>query len=460
MLLPAGPFALVARAAGAPAEAPPALPHPNVAEVAWLAAGVLALLLGNALFAAAETAFVGCRRTRLQQLQEEGSRGAGRATKLLEEPGRVLTAIELAGSTLRVCATLLTVFTALGAGLSLGATLLAAFFVFVLLFFGEFLAKALVVERADSVTILLAPFLDLFSRALYPVVGLLSWVTTRMARTSTGGLLAKSPFVTEEEIKIFAEQGVEAGAIEEEEKEMIHSIFDFSDTVVREVMVPRIDITAVEHTASLDEILVAILEEGHSRIPIYEDSIDNIVGILHARDVLAALSAGGKRAFDLKTMELRPPYFIPENKKLDELLQEFRVTKTPIAIVLDEYQGTAGLVTIEDVVEEIVGDIVDEWDIEEPQTRQLAPNVAVFDARAGLDDVSDYLDVCFPEEQRGTLGGFVFDLFGKLPSIGDTVQYQNLDLTVEKVDGHRILEVRVTVTERPNPNSDQPEGGS
>ncbi|MGQ9699012.1 MAG: hemolysin family protein, partial [Armatimonadota bacterium] len=283
----------------------------------------------------------------------------------------------------------------------------------------------------------------------------------------------RSPYVTEEEIKIFAEQGVEAGELEEEEKEMIHSILEFTDTVVREVMVPRIDITAVDIDSSLEQVLEAILKEGHSRIPVYEGSIDNIIGILHARDVLNEIaraqgilyphrfgdaSPGPARpGFSLRQMradnKLRAPYFIPENKKISELLKELRMSKTPIAIVVDEYGGTAGLVTIEDLLEEIVGEIMDEWDVEEEMIRPVDENCVIFDARVPVEDVNETLSVDLPDDEFETIGGFVFGLFGKLPSAGDTIEYKDLSFTVEKADSHRIMEVRACRTPREDRSS-------
>lgn len=420
---------------------------------------------------AAETSLISVRRSRLTQLEEEGSKRASRALRLLDDPARFTTTIDRVGELAAVVGAVAA--WGFGSGLhprygGLAALLcfLAAFF-----FFGNIVPKTLAALKPDWLALAMAGWIDRLSLLIYPTVNWFQGLAAVAVRAGGGEVQDRSPYVTEEEIKIFAEQGVEAGELEEEEKEMIHSILEFTDTVVREVMVPRIDITAVDIDDSLEDVLKAILEEGHSRIPVYEGSIDNIIGILHARDVLSEITrtqgflphphrAGDaapvptRPGFSLRQMradnKLRAPYFIPENKKISELLKEFRTSKTPIAIVVDEYGGTAGLVTIEDLLEEIVGEIMDEWDVEEEMIRQVDENCMVFDARVPVEDVNEALSVDLPDDEFETIGGFVFGLFGKLPSVGETISYKDLDFTVEKADSHRIMEVKACKTQRPD----------
>lgn len=433
-------------------------------DTANLSIAVAAILV-KALLEAIETALISVRRARLNQLQEDGDKRAARVLQLLENPSRFTTSIDRIGEVASVAGA---VAAWLGTAQFFRASPLESYaaalglvcYIVALFFFGNVVPKTLASIKPDWLALTTAGWVDRMAGLVYPLVAFLERLAGVLVKAGGGEVSDRSPYVTEEEIKIFAEQGVEVGELEEEEKEMIHSIFEFTDTIVREVMVPRIDITAVDVDASLEEVLEAILKEGHSRIPVYEGTIDNIVGILHARDVLDELARahglmgpGGESAssqpcsFSLAQMradgKLRPPYFIPENKKISELLRELRTTKTPIAIVVDEYGGTAGLVTIEDLLEEIVGEIMDEWDVEEVMIRPIDENCAVFDARTPIEDVNETLSVSLPDDEFETIGGFVFGLFGKLPSAGETISYQNVEFTVENADGHRITEVRV-----------------
>jgi putative hemolysin len=234
--------------------------------------------------------------------------------------------------------------------------------------------------------------------------------------------------------------GEEEGIIEEEEQEMIYSIFEIGETLAREIMVPRIDVVAITAATPVKEALDIILEVGHSRIPAYEETIDNIVGILYARDLLAHFR-DGEPEIALRDM-LRPAYFIPEAKKVDQLLEELQQRKVHIAIVVDEYGGTAGLVTIEDILEEIVGEIQDEYDAEEPFIEVITPNEVVFNARVDLDDVNRLLEIELPTTESDTLGGLIYSQLGRVPTVGDEVLIDGVRLSVLSVAGRRIKKIR------------------
>jgi len=224
---------------------------------------------------------------------------------------------------------------------------------------------------------------------------------------------------------------------------MIQSIFDFSDTLVREVMVPRIDVAGVTLETPMLQALEVILKAGHSRIPVYRDSIDNIQGILYAKDLLKYLRDG--RTDTPLARIVRPAYFIPESKKVDELLQELQQRRVHMAVVVDEYGGTAGLVTIEDLLEEIVGEIQDEYDSEEPTFEAVNSHEYLFDARVPIDEVNKLLDVELPSEGGDTLGGFIYSQLGKVPAPGDRIEFANVAIEVLSVAGRRIKQVRATV---------------
>ncbi len=254
---------------------------------------------------------------------------------------------------------------------------------------------------------------------------------------------------------MLVEAGEEEGVIEIEEKQMIHSIFDFTDTVARQVMVPRTDIDAAPVNASLMELLNTITTTGHTRIPIYEENIDSIIGIVHAKDLLPILQEG-RPEFDMHEV-VREAYFIPETKDVDELLAEFRHGNIQMAIVRDEYGGTAGLVTVEDLLEEIVGEIRDEYDVEEPMVHSSDADRALVSARMSVDDLNEHMSLDIPEsEEYETIGGFVFDLFGRQPEEGECVSWRNLDFVVAELDAGRLQKIEVIRTDRPI----EPEDGS
>jgi putative hemolysin len=247
--------------------------------------------------------------------------------------------------------------------------------------------------------------------------------------------------VTEEEIKTLVDAGEEEGVIQEEEKDMIYSIFELGDTLAREVMVPRIDVVALDVTTPMLDALDAIMEAGHSRIPIYEETIDNVAGVLYAKDLLPFLR-DGRTDVALRNV-LREAYFIPETKRASDLLPDLQQRRVHMAIVVDEYGGIAGLVTIEDLLEEIVGEIQDEYDTEDPFFEYISDNEYVFDARVDLDDLNRLMSVALPTEDSDTLGGFIYTELGKVPVVGDRVAFADLSLTVESVAGRRIKKVRV-----------------
>ena len=254
--------------------------------------------------------------------------------------------------------------------------------------------------------------------------------------------LAGRKRVTEAEIQQLMNAGEEEGLINEEENEMIQSIFALGDTVVREIMVPRTDMAYVTVDATVREVLSSIIACGHSRIPVFDGTIDNIVGLVYAKDLLKFWGMD-ESAVVLKNI-LRPPYFIPESKNLEELLHEFKKKRIHIAIVIDEYGGTSGLVTIEDLLEQIVGDIQDEYDLEEEWLVEDADGVAVVDARLPIEELEEHFGIKIEREKFDTVGGLIFHLTGQIPAVGEEVENGSILLTVLEADERKISKVRIT----------------
>jgi putative hemolysin len=417
---------------------------------------IIALLIFlNALFVAAEFSLVRVRRTRIEQLVEEGTRGARRVERLLSQPGRFLAVIQIGltfvgflaatfagASIVGDLSTLLTPL--LGNNAELVSLLLVTAVVALFnILFGELVPKAVAFVYAERLAFLFAWPVDVLGRILAPLVWLLTTLTQAITRLF-GIADSQQERVTAEELMILVERGSEQGVIEAEEQQMIGAVLELGERRVHEVMIPRIDIKAVPLTASFDEMIDVIVGEGHSRIPVYDETIDNVSGILYAKDLLPALAKGEQP--DIRSL-LRTPQFVPESISVDDLLHSFQRSKVHIAIVLDEYGGTAGLVTIEDLIEEIVGEIQDEYDVEEePMIVPVSENEARVDGRASVDDLGEHFSVELngaDSDEYDTVGGLVYHLIGGVPTVGDVVEVDGLTLTVETTDGRRVGKVLV-----------------
>jgi putative hemolysin len=403
------------------------------------------LLLLSALFSAAETAFFAANRLRLRQRAEAGEAAAGVADRLLDEPGRIVTTLLVADNVVNVGASVVAAVFFVG----LFGPRLAALYAFLvmsalLLVVGEIAPKNLAGRYADGIAVALARPVLLLSRLLSPLIRLLSAASSVVVRPLGGRVNVNSPLVTEEEIRELVKMGEEEGVIEQDEREMIHSIFEFGDTVAREVMVPRIDMDVLEDRATAGEAAQLIIQTGHSRVPIFHESVDNIVGVLNVKDLLRPLLGGHMTAAVTEVM--RPAYYIPESKRLDELFREMQRRKAPLAIVVDEYGGTSGLVTIEDLLEEIVGPMMDEHDVEERLVEVVNDQVALVDGRASVEELNDQLHLGLPLGEVDTIGGFVYSLLGHVPQPGERIPYDGLEITVEQVEGQRIGKVKITRT--------------
>jgi putative hemolysin len=412
------------------------------------------LILLNGLFVAAEYSLVRVRRTRIEQLVEEGSRGARRVERLIAQPGRFLAVIQIgltfvgflaaafAGVTIvddlsRTLATVPILAPQAELIALLIVTGLVSLFTIV---FGELVPKAIAFAYAERLAFLFAVPVDLLGRLIAPLVWLLTTITGAITRVF-GISGAQQERFTAEELMILVERGSEQGIIEAEEQQMIGAVLELGQQRVHEVMVPRIDIVALPATATLDQMVETIVREGHSRIPIYEDTIDNVIGILYAKDLLPFLT--NRQLPTIKNI-LRTPLFVPESVSVDDLLHSLQRRKVHIAIVLDEYGGTAGLVTIEDLIEEIVGEIQDEYDVEEPMVEALSDDEARIDGRASIDDLTAHFGIELNQtdrEQYDTVGGLIYHEIGGVPVVGDTVEVGGLTLTVESTDGRRVGKV-------------------
>jgi len=421
---------------------------------------ILLLILLNGFFVAAEIAFVTVRRTRLDELADEGDRRAARALRLLKDPGRFLAVIQVAitflgalasavaaVSIVELLATPLSGVSWIGERAGALALLLVTLLVSIVsIVLGELIPKGFALANPDRIALAASGPISLFAKIVSPLVALLVLLTKGISKPF-GIDPTRTPELSAAEIRLIVEQGSQQGVLEAEEEQMISAVMSLSDSKLHEVMVPRIDIVAIDQEATFDEAVEVVLKEGHSRTPLYRESVDHIVGILYAKDLLRLIAAGGPRP-RLRDI-MRPALFVPESQSVDDLLHELQRRKVHMAVVLDEYGGTAGLVTIEDLLEEIVGEIQDEFDEEEPMKVEIGPGEVILDGRADIDDLTELVEPALEledDEEYDTLGGFVYHRIGRVPVVGDAVVIEPFVITVIKVSGRRVGKVRVRWT--------------
>jgi CBS domain containing-hemolysin-like protein len=432
-----------------------------VIDIVWGSVAIIALLFVEAFLALARAAFVNSHPAKLKSLYEEAERRVELAVRIASEASRLILSLRAALTLSRLFLIGLSLAT-YAAPLYLEGQATWVAMVGMLLAIGlimglvEFFAENLALRDPEIWAVRVAPIVAIFEAIFAPIGWVLVRSAGRITGVSSGG---EHPLVTEAEIMTLVDAGEEEGVIEEDEKAMIYSIFQLADTLAREVMIPRIDMLAIEENTSLIDATEELLKTGHSRAPVFSDTVDNVVGLLYAKDLLAAWRQGGQHQTVANLC--REAFFVPEAKKVDDLLAEMQAKRVHMAIVVDEYGGTAGLVTIEDVVEEIVGEIRDEYDFaEELPFQVLQEGDFLFSGGIDVDDVNQLTQAQLPKETSETLGGFIYGQLGKVPAVGETVDAGGLRLTVEEISGRRISKVRARRLERPAAKSKENEANS
>jgi len=426
---------------------------------AWLelTAIVISLVLA-ALAASAETSLTSISRVRLRQLVEQKVPQAIVVERLHQDPNAYLSTILIVNTVAIIVASSAATLLALHLYQQRVAEWLVSLVLsLVVLIACEITPKTLALQRAERVALRMARLVAWATWVMRPIVFVLTAITRLILRMLGGRAQVRGPFVTEEELKMLVSVGEEEGVLEEEEREMIHGIFEMGDMLVRELMVPRTDLVAIEVNEPVEKAVDLVTKHGHTRIPVYDGNLDHIVGVLYAKDLLRAVVRG-----EHKTLReiARKPYFTPESNKVQDVLRDLRKNRVHMAIVVDEYGGTAGAVTIEDILEEIVGPIQDEYDIgEEDEIQFISPNEVVLDGRVSVDDVNELLKLSIAADDYDTIGGYVLNQLGAAPKVGATLKLGNAELRVEAVQGTRIKKVRIksqTPFQIPEPSRDQP----
>ncbi len=418
---------------------------------------IIIFIFLNAVFAAAEIAVVTLRRTRIKQLVDAGNKRAIVLDKLREHPNRFLATIQIGITLVAVLAsaiggaTLVKVIKPIlmnipipfisASSEAISIIIVAAIITYFFIVFGELIPKSIALSNPEAVGLMIAPVIEKFSKIAMPFVQVLRISTNILLKPFGKRAFSERGYISEEEIKLLLEEGKERGIFEAEEKELIHSIFEFTDMSAKEVMVPSTQMATISLGMSPEDIKTIIAEEQFSRYPVIGKDLNDIRGILHARDFLTALAKGGS---DIRKL-IKPPFFIPDTLKISILLREMQRKRTHMALVIDEYGGVSGLVTMEDLLEEIVGEIRDEYDVESPVI-QISDGTFRMDASISIRDLKEDYEIEIPEStEYETLSGFLLTTLQRIPKIGDVVETEGKKITVLEMVGQRIAKIKLEI---------------
>ncbi len=412
--------------------------------VQLVAIGILVFL--SAFFSSSETALVTVNKIRMKNLAENGDKRAAKVLKVTSDSGKMLSAILIGNNIVNLSASSIAtilaidIFGDIGSGIATGALTL------IILIFGEVSPKTMATIKADSFALVIAGAIDILMFVLTPVIFIINTFASGVLRLLRINPDEVDKAMTEDEIRTIVDESQESGAIEDEEREMIHNVFDFGDSLAKEVMIPRIDMTFVHVDASYEELIEIYRENKYTRLPVYEESTDYILGIINMKDVILIEDT---QKFSIRDI-IREPYFTYEHKNTSDLFMEMRQASIPLAIVLDEYGVTAGLVTLEDLLEEIVGEIRDEYDSdEEDAIEQLSECEYMILGSTNLDDVNDALDVEFESDDYDTIGGYCLQLLDHLPEENETIVTEDgIIIEIKEVDKNRIERIYIRVPEQ------------
>ena len=397
----------------------------------------------SAFFSSSEVALISITRAKVRTLSNEGKPGATAVAALKESPEHLLITILIGNTVVNIAAAAIATAIAIRMFGNIGVGIATGFVVIVLLVFGEIGPKIYAARASDSYALTVAPVILFLSRIFTPVI----WVVDRVSPTFGIGKETSEPAVTEEEIKEWIDVGKEDGTIEQGEQDMLYSVLEFGDTPAREIMTPRVDAVLMEDTNTIDEAIRIFNDTGFSRIPVYHEQIDNVTGVLNVKDVFSAM-VSQRKVNSIKEI-MYDPTFVPETKKIDDLLKELQVRRVQIAVVIDEYSSFVGIVTVEDILEELVGDIMDEYDTEEPDIQQIADGVYVVDAQMWVEDINEKIEISLPtDESYETVGGLLIDRLGHIPQHpGEKVEIEGgrVTLVVIQMHGRRIVKVKCVI---------------
>ena len=409
----------------------------NLIQIIFL----IVLLIGSAFFSASETALMSLSKIRIRYMQDEGVKGAKLVSSLIENPNKLLSSILVGNNVVNIAATSISTSLFIGLMGEKGVALATAVMTVLVLIFGEITPKTIAANNSEKVSLLVSKPIKAIIFILRPIVWIFNIITNIIFKlfgiTNKG---AKS-FITEEELKTMVNVSHEEGVLEMEEREIINNVFEFGDMQAKNAMVQRIDMVAIDMEDSYDEIIQVFKTEKLSRMPVYEETIDDIVGILNIKDIIF-LSDEEIESFDIKNY-MREPFFTYEFKKITQLLEEMKLEKSQMAIVVDEYGGTSGLLTIEDLVEVIVGDIEDDYDEEEDEIQVIKEDEYIVDGSTKIGDVNELIGVNLESEEFDSIGGFIIGHLSRLPEENEVIEVDNIRFCIESIEKNRIKKIRI-----------------
>ncbi|KOA20628.1 hemolysin C [Clostridium homopropionicum DSM 5847] len=403
---------------------------------------VLAILLGfSAFFSASETALMSLSKIRIRHMVDENVKGAKLVSKLVENPGKLLSAILIGNNVVNIGASALATSIAISLFKDKGVGISTAVMTVLVLIFGEITPKSLAARNSEKFSLMVAKPIYLITIVLKPVSIIFTFITNGIGKVFGSRVEMGKPYITEEELKTIVDVSHEEGVLEVEEKQMIYNVFEFGDSQVKDVMVPRTDMIAIEVETSYEDLVEVFKKEQFSRMPVYKDTTDNIIGILHIKNLL--FLDMDRENFDIRKYMVKP-YFTYEYKPTAELFSEMRKNRIAMTVVMDEYGGTAGLITMEDLVEEIVGDIEDEYD-EEPheEIEVIKEDEYIVDGSTKIDVVNEMIGTNIESEDFDSIGGFVIGEIGGFPEKGETVECGNIKFIIEDIDKNRIKKLKI-----------------
>lgn len=404
----------------------------------WLYVVLIILVSLSAFFSASETALTSISKIRLRNMVDENIKNADKISKLIENQNKLLSAILVGNNLVNIGASSLATSLAMSVSGSAGVGIATGVMTIVLLIFGEITPKTFAAQNSEKLSLLFVKAITVVVYVFSPMVAVLNVVTGFLIKLLGGDSTKQVPLITEAELKTMVNVSHEEGVLEVDERRMIYNVFDFGDAKAKDVMTPRTDMVAIDEEADYKDIIKIFQEERFSRLPVYHESIDNVVGILHLKDIAFI----DESEFNIEKF-MREPFFTYESKCTSELFAQMRTKRIPVAIILDEYGGTSGIVTIEDLVEEIVGEIADEYDEYEEEIEVIKEDEYIIGGSAKIDDVNEMIGTHLESEDFDSIGGYIIGVLGRFPDAGEKVETDQMKVTIEEIDKNRIVKLRV-----------------
>ncbi|WP_136689588.1 hemolysin family protein [Halorhabdus amylolytica] len=404
---------------------------------------ILFLILGSGFFSSSEIAMFSLGAHRIDPMVEQGLRGAKAIKSLKEDPHRLLVTILVGNNMVNITMSSIST-TIVGFYFDPGTAVLVSSFgiTSLVLIFGETAPKSYAVDNTELHARRVAPILQIVEKILWPLITLFHYVTQFVNKLTGGGPAIESSYLSRSEIREMIQTGEREGVLDEEERQMLQRTLRFNRTIAKEVMTPRLDMDAISADASIDEAIEECIHSGHTRLPVYEGSLDNVIGVVNIRDLVRDAQYGGRDDVELEDL-IEPTLHVPESKNVDELLTEMRDQRLHMVIVIDEFGTTEGLVTMEDLTEEIVGEILEGE--EEHPIEFLDDDTAIVKGEVNIEEVNEALSIDLPEgEEFETIAGFVFNRAGRLVEEGESIEYDGVEIRVEQVENTRIMKARIT----------------